>query len=43
MYDLESNVWDNFILGGMYKKSGAHSYPEKMHINYPMELRFSAT
>ena len=41
-------MWDNFILWGMYKKSGGHLYPEKMAINvsngaFPRLYRSSAT
>lgn len=32
-YGLESNTWDNFISEGIYKESGAHSYPEKKPIS----------
>ena len=37
-YNLESNVWDICILGGLYKKSGVHSYLEKMHIDVPSKV-----
>ena len=37
-YNLESNVWDIFILGGLHKKSGVHSYLEKMHMDVPNKV-----